>query len=147
VEVSNGEDDVTKKSAGDDAGDGGASSIELIAPNVIRSNAPGQAHPYVANQATAIDPPVEGRRHKCPPPIPKRKQALSSADQVMTQIELPPYRGPRSPLDLVVVEIIFGCLFGAFRRISQATGTLASDDIPPRKKMRQPPLKKILVLR
>jgi hypothetical protein len=56
----------------------------------------------------------------------------------MIQIELPPYRGPHSPLDLVIVEIIFGHLFEAFRRVSQAagTGTSAGDDIPPRKKMR-----------
>jgi hypothetical protein len=32
----------------------------------------------------------------------------------MIQIELPPYRRPRSSLDLVDVEIIFGCLFEAF---------------------------------
>jgi hypothetical protein len=40
----------------------------------------------------------------------------------MTQIELPPYRRSRSPLDLVVVEIIIGCLFKAFRHASQAAG-------------------------
>jgi hypothetical protein len=39
---------------------------------------------------------------------------MSSADQVMTQIELPPYREPRRPLDLVTIEIIFGCLFETF---------------------------------
>jgi hypothetical protein len=32
----------------------------------------------------------------------------------MTQIEIPLYCGPRSPLDLVAVEIIFGRLFVAF---------------------------------
>jgi hypothetical protein len=32
----------------------------------------------------------------------------------MTQIELPPYRGPRSPLNLVVVEIIFVHTFDVF---------------------------------
>jgi hypothetical protein len=48
VEVSNGNDDVPtldalatkqKKSAGDDAEDGGASSAEPVAPNPISSNA------------------------------------------------------------------------------------------------------------
>jgi hypothetical protein len=79
----------------------------------------------------------------------KRKQTLPSSDQVMTQIELPPYRGPRSPLNLVIVDIIFGHLFEAFRRLSQVAGTGASvaADTPPQKKMRQPPLKKILVPR
>jgi hypothetical protein len=149
VEVSNSEYDVTKKSASDDAGDEGASSTEPVAPNPIRSNALGQTDPSVADRAASTDPPVGGRRRKRPLPIPKQKQALPSADQVMTQIELSPYRGPRSPLDLVVVEIVFGRLFEAFQRISQAIGTSTSvgDDIQPWKKMHQPPLKKILVPR
>jgi hypothetical protein len=68
---------------------------------------------------------------------------------MMNQIELPPYHKPRSPLDLVVVEIIFGRLFEAFQRVSQDAGTdtSARNNIPPRKKLRQPPLKKILVPR
>jgi hypothetical protein len=49
-----------------------------------------------------------------PPPTLKCKQSKPPPDQVMTQIELPPYHGPRSPLDLVAVEIIFGHLFEAF---------------------------------
>jgi hypothetical protein len=67
----------------------------------------------------------------------------------MTQIELPLYRGPHNSLDLIDVEIIFRRLFEAFRHISQATstGTSACDEIQPQKKMRQPLLKKILMLR
>jgi hypothetical protein len=42
----------------------------------------------------------------------KCKQDKAPADQVI--IELPPYRRPRSPLDLVVVEHIFWCLFEDF---------------------------------
>jgi hypothetical protein len=41
----------------------------------------------------------------------KRKQAASS-DQVTT--ELPPYRGPRSPLDVVAVEFVFGAYLKLF---------------------------------
>jgi hypothetical protein len=33
---------------------------------------------------------------------------------VMIQIELPPYRGPQRPLDLVAIEIVFGHLFEVF---------------------------------
>jgi hypothetical protein len=67
----------------------------------------------------------------------------------MTQIELPPYREPRSPLDLVVVEIIFGRLLEAFRHTSQAasTRTSAEDDTQAPKKTRALPLKKMLVPR
>jgi hypothetical protein len=32
----------------------------------------------------------------------------------MIQIELPQHRVPRSPLDLVAINIIFGCLFEPF---------------------------------
>jgi hypothetical protein len=48
----------------------------------------------------------------------------------MTEIELPPYRRPQCPLDLVTIEIIFGHLFEAFQCASQAagTGSLAGDD-------------------
>jgi hypothetical protein len=149
VEVSNNEDDVTKKSVGDDVGDGGASSAELITPNLIRSNASGQIDPSVADRPTSTDALVGGRRRKRPLLVPKQKQALPSADQVMIQIKLPPYRGPRSPLDLVVVEIIFGRIFEDFRHISQATGTGTSTGgvIQPQKKMCHPFLKKILVPR
>jgi hypothetical protein len=54
----------------------------------------------------------------------------------MTQIELPPYRRPRSPLDLVTIEIIFWRLFEAFQRTSQAAGTESSagGDTQPLKK-------------
>jgi hypothetical protein len=43
--------------------------------------------------------------------VPKRKQ-LAPSDQVTT--ELLPHHVPRSPLDLVAVKLIFGCVFEAF---------------------------------
>jgi hypothetical protein len=65
----------------------------------------------------------------------------------MTQIELPPYRIPRSPLDLVVIENIFRRLFEAFRHTSQAIGTALSvgGDTQPLKKKRTLTLKSILM--
>jgi hypothetical protein len=67
----------------------------------------------------------------------------------MTQIELPPYHGPRSPLDLVAIEIIFGRLFEAFRHASQAAGARTSigGAAHPMKKTHGPPLKNVLVPR
>jgi hypothetical protein len=158
VEVSSGEKDVPtpdasaikqKKSVDDDTEDGGASSAKPIASNPTSSNASEQTNPSIADRVASTNPPIGRRRCKRPPPVPKWKQALSSVDQVMTQIELPPYRGPHNPLDLIVVGIIFGHLFETFQRISQATGTGTSpgDDTQPQKKMRQPSLKKILVPR
>jgi hypothetical protein len=54
----------------------------------------------------------------------------------MTHIELPPYRGPYSLLDLITVEIIFGCIFEAFQHTSQAVaaGVAATDDDKPSKR-------------
>jgi hypothetical protein len=123
VEVSSGDDDVLtldalatkqKKSVGNDVEDGRASSAEPIAPNPISSNTSGQTDPSVTDRAASTNPPVGERRRKRPPPVPKWKQALSSTDKVMTQIELPPYCGPRSPLDLIVVEIILGASLKPF---------------------------------
>jgi hypothetical protein len=55
----------------------------------------------------------------------------------MTHIELLPYRGPRSQLDLVAIEIIFGCLLEAFWDTSQVAGIgiSASCDTQPQKKI------------
>jgi hypothetical protein len=67
----------------------------------------------------------------------------------MTQMELPPYHGPKSPLDLVAIEIIFGRLFEAFRHTSQAVGAESSigGDTPPLKKKRALMLKSIVAPR
>jgi hypothetical protein len=146
MEVSSGEDDVTKKSVGDDAGDGGASSAEPIAPNPISSNVSEQVDPSIIDQVTSTDPPASERRCKRPSPVSKQNQSSSLVDQVMTHIELPPYHGPQSPLDLVAIEIMFGrlfeeimfgCLFEAFQHTSQVAGTSTSadDDTQPQKKM------------
>jgi hypothetical protein len=62
-------------------------------------------------------------------------------------IELPPYRRPRSPLDLAAIEHIFGCLFEAFRLASQATkiGTSVGEDAHPSKRACVLPLKRMIV--
>jgi hypothetical protein len=66
----------------------------------------------------------------------------------MSKIELPPYCIPRSPLDLIVVENIFGRLFEAFRHISQATAAASTNDsTKPQKKMHQSSLRKVIVPR
>jgi hypothetical protein len=104
VEVSSGEDDVPKPdalmtrqktSAGDDAEDGGASSAEPIAPNPTSSNVLEQTDPFVADRAGSTNPSASERRPKRPLPAPKQKQVLPLADQVISQIELPPHRGLR----------------------------------------------------
>jgi hypothetical protein len=158
VEVSNGKynatkpnasDDKEKALAGDDAEDGGASSAELIAPNLISYNAPKQFNTSITNQVTTVVPPTGGHGHKHPPRVIKRKQPLPLAKQVITQIELPPYHGPHSPLDLVAIEIIFWRLFEVFRHTSQAIAAGDATDGSNRspKKTCQSSLRKLLVPR
>jgi hypothetical protein len=103
MEVSSDEDDVLKpdasvgkqkKSAGDDAKDEVVSSAEPIAPNLISSGAPGQSNPSAAGRVAASIFPIGKHGCKRPPPSPRHNRPL---DQVMTQIEIPPYRDPYSP--------------------------------------------------
>jgi hypothetical protein len=123
VEASSGDDDASKTdtlAAGpraptsNEAEGEGISSAKPIATGPIRSNTLAQADPSIADRVISSTPSAGGQKWKHPPPIPKRKPSKSSADQVMTQIELPPYRGHRRPLDLVAIEIIFGRLFEVF---------------------------------
>jgi hypothetical protein len=68
----------------------------------------------------------------------------------VTQIEIPPYRRPHIPLDLVATEIIFGRIFEVFQYITQvdvATGDPADDNDRPQKRSHQPSLRKVFVPR
>jgi hypothetical protein len=121
--VLSGDDDASKIDASasnlsvpdsDDAEGEGASSVEPVAPGPIGSNVSVQTDPSAVDQAALRAPSAGGHKRKHLPTVPKHKQTKTSTVQVMTQIELPPYRRPKSPLDLVVIEIIFGCLFKAF---------------------------------
>jgi hypothetical protein len=91
-------------------------------------------HPSTADQTTATAPSSGGQKKKHVALGTKRKQDKAPTDHVI--IELPPYHGPQSPLDLVALEHIFGCLFEAFRHVSQAarTGTSVGDDAQPSKR-------------
>jgi hypothetical protein len=114
------------KPSGDDTEDGGAPSVEQITPNPIDSSTLEQVHSSAANQVDPTVPSASGQKRKRAPLSLKHKQPKPTADQVMIQIKHAPYHGPQSPLDLVAVEIIFGCLFEAFRHASQAAGSGAS---------------------
>jgi hypothetical protein len=64
---------------------------------------------------------------------------------VMIQVEFPSYQGPHSPLDLVTTGLVFGRMFEAFRRVSQAKPIAAApmpadDDKPLQKSQRKVPL-------
>jgi hypothetical protein len=103
-----------KESVGEDGEGKGASSAEPIAPNLISSGMAGQTHTSAADRVATTIALGSGHKRKHCALAAKRKTSRSSADQVMTQLEPPPYRGSRRPLDLVAIKIIFGRLFKAF---------------------------------
>jgi hypothetical protein len=112
VEVFSGEDNASKpnasvgkqkESAGNDVEDGGVSSAEPIAPNPISSSASENAYHPAADRVSTIDPFTggHGRKHLA---ATRWNKSIPQDDQVMTHIELPPYHGPRSPLDLIAID-------------------------------------------
>jgi hypothetical protein len=100
--------------ADDDAGDVGASSVEPNTPSPIGFDMPERSRPITAGLVLVVPPSGRGGR-KCPPPTTKRSNPIPPADLVMTQVELPPYHGPHSPLELVAIDFIFECMFEAFQ--------------------------------
>jgi hypothetical protein len=123
--VLSGDDDAPKIDAsvanlqmpdGDDAEGDGASLVELIAPGPIGSNMPTQTDLSAFNRAALGAPSTSGHKRKRPPTVPKRRKTKTSTVLVMTQIELPPYCGPKNRLDLDAIEIVLGHLFEAFQR-------------------------------
>jgi hypothetical protein len=133
-----------KGSATNDAEGKGTPSVETLILGPIKTDVPGEPKPSVVDR-TSVKPPAGGRGRKCICAAIKWPNPVPQADQVITQIELPPYYGPRSPLDLVAVEIICGRIFEAFHRMSHATS--AGGDKPPRKKAHRVLLKKNLAPR
>jgi hypothetical protein len=106
--------DQKKASISNDAGDEGVSSAEPNAPNRISYSVPKQPDSFTASRVPPVVPSTGEHGCKHPPPTTRRNKPLPHIDQVMTQVEVPPYRRPRSPLDLVVIEVIFGHIFEAF---------------------------------
>jgi hypothetical protein len=140
---------ILKGSASVDTRDDGVTSAETIAPGSINSVMSEQSKPYVADRVPAIVPSSSKCGCKHPPRITKQSKPITSVDQVMSQVELPPYHGPRSPLDLVAIKIIFGRIFEAFRQVSQvaSAGVAAIEVDKPMKRAGHLPIRKALVTR
>jgi hypothetical protein len=118
------------------------SSVEPVAPNPTHSSAPEQSDPFAIVQVTTTVLPTGGHGCKRSPPATRHNKPFQQVDQVMTQIELPPYHRPHCPLDLFAVKIVFRCIFEVFQHISQATatGAAAADNDRSTKRSRQPSL-------
>jgi hypothetical protein len=64
-----------------------------------------QILPFAADQATTVVSSGSGQQKKKRVVLASKHKKRASSDQVIT--ELPPYRGPQSPLYLVVVEFVY----------------------------------------
>jgi hypothetical protein len=130
---------------GDDARGNRAPSAGTLAPNPIGSNSAGETCPLATDQVVPTALSGGGQKEKHVMLGTKRKHNKVADDQVI--IELPPYHGPQSPLDIVIIEHLFGRLFDDFRHISQAARTDAptGDDAQPSKSARALSLKGLLV--
>jgi hypothetical protein len=93
VELSDGDNNRRKESAGNDAEDKSASLAEPIIPNRISSGMVGQTHPSAADRVDTTVASSSGHKRKRNVLPPKHKPSKSSANLVITQIELPAYRG------------------------------------------------------
>jgi hypothetical protein len=92
-------------------------SAKAIVPGQIDASVPGDPRPPVADPVPKV-PLAKCCGNKRQPIIVKRSSPVPRANQVMTQVELPPFHGPRSPLDLVAIKIVFGHIFEVFHQIS-----------------------------
>jgi hypothetical protein len=137
-----------KAPTADDAGNVGAATAEANALVPIVANAPEMPKSPAVDQVLVV-PPSGRRGSKRSQLTTRRSNPVPQTDQVMTQVELPPYCGPCSPLDLLAIENIFGHIFEAFKQMPQAAaaGAVPVADNKPLKRGRCPPLKKVLVPR
>jgi hypothetical protein len=71
-----------------------------------------QICPSATDQTTTVVPSGSAQQKKKHVVLASKRKQPASSDQVITG--LPPYRAPRSPLDLVIVKFVFWCLFEAF---------------------------------
>jgi hypothetical protein len=147
AKVSDSTHDGQNDPTGSDNGGHGAPSPEPIVPHLIGSGMATQVRPSAADQPTTAAPLGSG-------PLKKKRLVLASKckhptpfDQVT--IELFPHHVPHCSLGLVTVKLIFGCLFEALQRPTQAAkiGTSAGADIEPAKRFRAPPMRKMLAPR
>jgi hypothetical protein len=110
--LSNNDNNGQNEPTGDDVRGDGTPSVQTLTPNSIGSSLAGESRPSAVDRTTTTAPSGGGQKKKLVVLESKRKKDKAPADQVIT--ELSPYRGPRSPLDLVDVEHIFGRLFEIF---------------------------------
>jgi hypothetical protein len=132
---------------GDDDGGQGAPSAEPTAPDLIRSGTAAQVPPSVDDQFMTTAPLVSGHLKKRHLVLVSKHKEPASSDQVTTQLF--PHHAPRRSLGLVVTRPVFLRLFEVFQRLAQVarTDTSTEAETQPTKRLRAPPMRKILAPR
>jgi hypothetical protein len=139
----NGQDDTMSS----DNGGQGAPLAEPIVPHLIGSGTVTQVRPSAADQPTTAVPLGSGLTKKKRLVLASKSKQPTRSDQVTT--ELFPHYVPCCSPDLVVVKLVFGCLFEALQWPTQAAkiDTSAGANIQPAKRLRAPPMQKMLAPR
>jgi hypothetical protein len=106
-----------------------------------------QVRPSVANQPTTAAPLGSSPSKKKHLVLASKHKQPTPSDQVTT--EFFPHCVPRCSLGLVAVKLVFRRLFEALQRPTQAAkiDTFAGADIQPDKRLRAPPMRKMLTPR
>jgi hypothetical protein len=129
---------------GNDDGGQRAPSAELIVPNLIKSDTAAQVRSSVVNQLTTAAPLGSDPLNKKHLVLASKHKQLAPSDQVATELFL--HHAPHCSLSLVAVKLVFGHLFEALQRLTQATkiDTFAEANTQPAKRLRASPMRRML---
>jgi hypothetical protein len=121
---------------GNDDGGQGAPSAEPTVPHLIGSGTAAQVCPFATDQLTTTAPLGSGPPKKKHLVFASKRKQHAPSDLVTT--ELFPHYAPRCSLGQVAVKLVFGHLFEALQRLTQATviNTFAEADAQPAKRLR-----------
>jgi hypothetical protein len=122
IALSNEDNDGPNEPIGDDAGGKRAPSAETLAPNPIESSSAGETCASAADQAVPIAASGGGQKKKHIVLRTKSKHNKVVGDEVI--IKLPPYHGPRSPLDIVAIEHLLGVSLKLFDKYLRWQGLM-----------------------
>jgi hypothetical protein len=147
AEMSDSTHDWQDDPTGNDDGGQGAPSAEPTVPHLIGSGTAEQVRPSTVDQLTTVAPLGSGHSKKKHLVLASKRKQYAPFDQVTT--EFFPHHVPRCSLGLVTVKLIFGRLFEALQRPTQTAkfDTSAGVDIQPAKRLRAPPMRKMLAPR
>jgi hypothetical protein len=147
AEVSDSTHDGQDDPTGNDNGGQGAPSAEPIVPHLIGSGTAMQVRPSAIDQPRTGAPLGSGPSKKKHLVLASKRKQPAPFDQVTTELFL--HRVPHCSPGLVAVKLVFERLFEALKCPTQAAkiDTSTGADIQPAKRLRSPPMRKMLAPR